>query len=412
MKLLPALLASVLAFLPPLQAETDWPEFRGPLHNGHAPEADVPLTWSSRENVRWKIAVPGRAWSTPVARGDRFWITTAVMSDDRLSLEARAYWLEDGSPIWKQSVFELETPRIHQKNSHASPSPYLVGNRLVVHFGPHGTAALDAETGEVHWRQTGLTYSPVHGPGGSPAVGDGRIFLSCDGADDPFVVALSLADGSILWKTMREVEVTRPFSFSTPRRFSFDGRNLVAVPGSGAVIAYDETDGDEVWRFRYGEGFSVVPRPVFHDDHIYVCSGFMRATLYAIRLGGSGDITDSHLAWSDDKAIPRESSPIVVDDLLYISDDKGILSCFDAKNGEEKYRERLEGAGGYSASPVYASGHLFFHSGQGLTTVVKPGETFEKVAENDLAHYGLSSLAVLEDGFLIRSENHIYRIGE
>jgi outer membrane protein assembly factor BamB len=191
-----------------------------------------------------------------------------------------------------------------------------------------------------------------------------------------------------------------------------NGAAEAVIPGSGAVVAYDPADGKEIWRFRYADGYSVVPRPLFHDGKIYVCSGFNRAVLFAIRAGGKGDITDTHLIWKDDKAVPKESSPIIVDDLIYLNDDKGVLSCFVAASGEELYRERLEGQGGYSASPVYAGGHLFFHNGSGITTVVKPGRTFTKVAENSLGEAGLSSFAVVSDGFVIRTEGHLVLIGE
>ncbi len=397
-----------------LQADTTWPEFRGPDGDGHAPKAKVPLIWSQTKNVKWKIEVPGKGWSTPVASGDHFWITTAVQNGEKLDLEARCYSIRDGKEVWKQILFSQVSPKIHKKNSHASASPLLVGSQLIAHFGPYGTAALDAKSGRVNWKQTELTFKPVHGNGGSPVAGEDRIFFSCDGASDPFVASLSLKDGSILWKTPRKVAVSKTFSFSTPLRLpaTLGQPRLVAIPGSGAVVAYEEATGKEVWRFLYGEGYSVVPRPVLGDNLLYVSSGFNRAILYAIRLGGKGDITDSHLAWSNEKAIPKESSFILVDDLIYLNDDKGVLSCFDATTGEEKYRERLPGTGNYSSSPVYASGHLFFHSENGQTTVVKPGPDFRIVADNDIDGYGLCSFSVISDGFLIRTESSIYRIGD
>lgn len=403
-----------LAVTIPLQAKPDWPDFRGPGGEGHASESEVPLRWSQSQNVRWKINVPGEGWSSPIAKGDYFWVTTAIENGGKTDFVAKCFRLKDGSEVWSQSLFSADTPAKHKKNSYASPSPLLVGRQVIAHFGPYGTAAVDAITGKVNWKQTSIVYKPVHGNGGSPVAGDDRIFFSCDGAADPFVVSLSLADGSILWRTPRKVEVSRKFSFSTPLRLPQQAGEprLVAVPGSGAVIAYEEATGKEVWRFDYDEGYSVVPRPVLHEDILYACSGFNRASLFAIKLGGKGDITESHLAWKNDKAIPKESSPIIVEGLLYLNDDKGVLSCFDAKTGEEIYRERLSGTGNYSASPVYASGHLFFHSENGQTTVVKPGKEFTVTATNDLDSYGLSSFGVLDDGFLIRTENEIYRVGE
>lgn len=389
-----------------------WPEFRGPSADGHAPDARVPLLWSATKNIRWKVPVDGKAWSSPVVDGDRVYITTAVVEGELLKLEARACQLADGAEIWKKVVFEKPVGNIHQKNSHASPTPVIADGKLYVHFGHDGTAALDAADGRVIWTQTGLPYSPVHGNGGSPVLHGDRLIFASDGEKDPFVAALNKDSGAILWKTPREVEVGRTFSFSTPLMIEVNGAAEAVIPGSGAVVAYDPADGKEIWRFRYADGYSVVPRPLFHDGKIYVCSGFNRAVLFAIRAGGKGDITDTHLVWKDDKAVPKESSPIIVDDLIYLNDDKGVLSCFVAATGEELYRERLEGQGGYSASPVYAGGHLFFHNGSGITTVVKPGRTFTKVAENSLGEAGLSSFAVVSDGFIVRTEGHLVHIGE
>lgn len=411
MKLLP--IATTLLFLSCPASHADfWPQFRGPQGQGHAPGAEVPLRWSTSENVRWKVAVAGKAWSSPVVGGDRIYLTTAVEEGGDLSLRAQARDLESGATIWDREVFRTEAGPMHRKNSQASPTPILADGRLYLHFGHLGTACLETDDGAAVWTRDDLEYPPVHGNGGSPALFEDRLIFSCDGARNPEVVALDRADGSVLWRTPRNVEVKRTFSFSTPLVIQVDGASQVVLPGSGAVIAYDPADGGEIWRFRYGEGYSVVPRPLFRDGILYVCSGFNRASLYAIRVDGKGDVTDSHLVWMDDKAVPKESSPILVGGSLYMNDDKGILSCLDAKTGEEIYRERLDGQGGYSASPVYTSGHLFFHNGEGITTVVRPGPTFEKVAENSIGEYGLSSFAVVSDGFVLRTENHLIRVGE
>jgi outer membrane protein assembly factor BamB len=406
------LFLACFSFLPARIEAASWPGFRGPTADGHAPATKVPLFWSATSGIRWKVPVAGKAWSSPVVEGDRVFVTTGVITGEMMSLEARAYQLSDGKEVWKQTVFEKPAGGIHQKNSHASPTPVLSDGRLYVHFGHDGTAALDATDGTILWTQASLTYSPVHGNGGSPVVHQGRLIFSCDGEKDPFVAALDTASGKVLWKTPRAVEVSRTFSFSTPLIIEVDGLAQAVIPGSGAVVAYDPNDGREIWRFRYAEGYSVVPQPLYHDGMIYVCSGFNRAILFAIKADGRGDVTDTHLVWSDDKAVPKESSPIIVDDLIYLNDDKGILSCFVAATGEELYRERLEGQGGYSASPVYAGGHLFFHNGSGITTVIKPGRSFSKVAENSLGEPGLSSFAVVPDGFIMRSEDHLIRIGE
>lgn len=406
------LLAVVILFLSASARSDYWPEFRGETAQGHAPAADVPLTWSADEAIRWRVPVAGKAWSSPVVADGRVFLSTAEVTGERLSLQAHAYSLKDGTLIWKQEIFEKPDESMHKKNSHASPTPVFAEGRLYVHFGHHGTAALDAGTGGILWKQSSLPYTPVHGTGGSPALWEDRLIFSCDGGEDPFVAALDKTSGEVLWKTFRKVEVQRPFSFSTPLLIEVDGSPQAVIPGSGAVISYDPRDGREIWRSHYGEGFSVVPRPLYHEGKIYVCSGFGVAHLYAIRPDGQGDVTGTHVVWKEEKQIPKESSPIIAEGLLFINDDKGILSCLDPETGEEYYRERLDGRGGYSSSPVYAGGHLFFHNGEGVTTVVKPGKTFTEVARNELGEYGLSSFAVISDGFLVRTENSLIRIGK
>lgn len=408
-----AMLCFTALSCPALSARADsWPEFRGPDGDGHASSARVPLRWSATSQIRWKIPVDGKAWSSPVVEGDRVYVTTAIVEAEDLRLEAHAYRLADGKEIWKQVVFAKPAGPIHAKNSHASPTPVIADGRLYLHFGHEGTAALDAAEGKLLWTQTSLSYPPAHGNGGSPVLHGNGLIFACDGVKDPFVAALDKDNGKILWKTARAVEVKSKFSFSTPLLIEINGATQAVIPGSGAVVAYNPRDGKEIWRFRYGEGYSVVPRPLYHEGIIYVCSGFGRAVLFAVKADGKGDITDTHLVWKDDKAIPKESSPILVDGLLYLNDDKGVLTCFDAATGEEIYRERLDGQGGYSASPVYAGGHLFFHNGSGMTTVIKPGRTFTKVAENSIGEPGLSSFAVVDDGFIVRTEKHLFRIGE
>ena len=409
-RLLPALLS--LSFLLPLTAADSWPEFRGPTADGHAPEAKVPTLWSATSKIRWKVPVPGKAWSSPVIADGRIYITSAVSEGGQLSLRAMCFELADGKPVWDREIFKKAEGAIHQKNSHASPTPVYAEGKLFVHFGHDGTAALNAGDGTILWTQTSLSYAPVHGNGGSPILHEGKLIFSNDGQADPFIVALNATDGSVAWKTPRNVTVTRTFSFSTPLLIEVKGKTQILSPASGAVIAYNPADGREIWRFRYGEGYSVVPRPLHRDGVIYVCSGFNRAILFAVKTDGTGDVTDTHLVWQDDKTVPKESSPILVGDEIFFNDDKGILSCLDAATGKEHYRERLDGQGGYSASPVYAGGHLYFHNGNGITTVVKPGKTFFKVAENQLGEFGLSSFAVVSDGFVIRTEGHLIRIGE
>ncbi|NNE90523.1 MAG: PQQ-binding-like beta-propeller repeat protein [Verrucomicrobiales bacterium] len=404
-------LVASAALFPTLAIAEHWTEFRGAGQQGHAPaDVEVPLRWSESQNIAWKTPIAGKAWSSPIVVGSRVFVTTAV-EEDGLSLRVIAVDLESGKPIWDTEVRKKpDAGRMHKKNSHASPTPVFEDGKIYAHFGHHGTYCVDAKSGDIVWKQESIEYPPVHGTGGSPIVLGDKLIFSCDGAKDPIVVALDKSTGDIDWKTDRDVEVSRKFSFSTPLPIEVDGKTQVVVPGSGALISYDPENGNEIWRCLWGEGYSVVPRPVYSHGLVIGCSGFNTANMIAVDPTGTGDVTDSHKKWEISKRIPKESSPIVVGDLLFVNDDKGILSCVEVKTGEVKYEQRLDGQGGYSASPVYAGGHLFFHNGDGITTVVKPTDRFEKVAENSIGEYGLSSFGVAPDGFLIRTESNLIRV--
>ena len=205
--------------------------------------------------------------------------------------------------------------------------------------------------------------------------------------------------------------VKNNFSFTTPLLIEANGKRQLISPASGAVISYDPTSGKELWRCGYDQGYSVVSRPLYAHGLIYVSTGFNRAKLMAIRPDGKGDISKTHVAWVHEKAVPKESSPIIVDDYLYMNDDKGVGTCLDAKTGKVIWEERLS-KHNFSASPIYAGGLIYFHDGEGVTTVVKPGKKLDVVATNDLGEHGLSSFAVTDGSLLIRTESALYRIGK
>ncbi|MCB1063104.1 MAG: PQQ-binding-like beta-propeller repeat protein [Verrucomicrobiae bacterium] len=393
-----------------LQAE-EWTEFRGPGGQGHSEAKNLPSEWSKRNHVKWETEVPGTGWSSPVIVNGRVYLTSAVEDRSKLSLQALAFDAESGKPIWNTEVFSVDSPtKIHSKNSHASPTAIFEDGKVYVHFGHDGTACVDATSGAVIWKQSSLPYPPVHGNGGSPIIVGDKLIFSSDAASDPFIVALNKTTGEVVWKTARNVETKRTFSFSTPLAIEVNGKTQVISPASGAVISYDPETGTEIWRCLYGEGYSVVPRPVFANGLVYVCSGFNRAILYAIRPDGEGDVTKTHIAWEYSKTVPKESSILVVDDLVYLNDDKGIATCLDAKTGEVQWQERLA-AGGYSASPIYADGKIYFQNGEGVGTVIRPGRKFDKIAENDIGEHGLASYGVTEGALFIRTDTKLFRIG-
>lgn len=390
----------------------DWPEFRGPTGQGLSTARQVPTEWSATRNVVWKTAIPGEGWSSPVLVGTRIYLTTATPSAaGGLDLQALAVDAETGRTLWVTSVFreEAATPSaIHRKNSNASPTPVVSGDRLYVHFGHLGTACLDLE-GTVLWRQDSLRYPPVHGNGGSPVLWGDRLLFSCDGASNPFVVALDARTGAVRWKTPRVTDAAKTFSFSTALIITNGARTELISPGSGAVVAYAPDDGRELWRVRYGNGYSVVPRPVFAHGLLFIGTGYDRASLLAIRPGDQGDATETHIAWQTARGAPNTPSTLVVGDQVYFVSDSGVATCADARTGTVRWNERLEGD--YSASPVWAEDRIYFLNESGLCTVIRAGTTFEILARNDLGERTLASPAVTDGALFIRTQTQLYRIG-
>lgn len=395
-----------------LLAASDWPEFRGPTGQGLSEARNVPMHWNSTSNVLWKAAIPGEGWSSPVLVNGRIYLTTAVSESTNTALHALCVNARDGRIHWNVEVLQPDpdaTRVMHKKNSLASPTAIVRDDRVYVHFGHMGTAALDL-SGKILWRQTGLKYAPMHGNGGSPAlVGDALVF-NCDGETDPFVVALEAKTGRVRWKTARDSSAARKFSFSTPLAIEVDGRTQLISPASGFVAAYDPADGRELWRARYPEGFSVIPRPVFAHDLLFLSSSFMRPVVYAIKpAGAQGDVTDTHIVWSHQKGAPNTPSPLVAGDEVYFVSDSGIATCLDARTGTVHWSERV--GGDFSASPVLAEGRIYFQNEQGVGTVLKAGKSFEVLAKNDLGERTLASPAVADNTLLLRSQSHLWRIG-
>lgn len=397
-----------------LPAATDsWPEFRGPTGQGISAATRLPTEWSATKNVAWKQAVPGTGWSSPVVAAGRIYLTTAVTDAGSKTPSLRVLSLDaaTGSKGWETEVFtpaEARPQPIHRKNSEASPTPILADGKLFVHFGHHGTAALGLD-GKILWRNRDLGYDAVHGNGGSPVLAGDRLIFSADGNDSPFVVALDAATGQVAWKIARPAGPRQKFSFATPLFITVAGQPQVIAPGSGAVSALDPRDGRELWRVRYGGGYSVVPRPVYAHGLIYLGTGYNRADLLVIRPDGAGDVTDTHIVWRTTKGAPLTPSVVVVGDELYAVNDAGLVSCWDAKTGAVHWQEKIDG--NYSASPIAAGDHLYFLNETGLTTILRAGRTFTKVAANALDEPTLASFAVVADSLLIRTATHLYRIG-
>lgn len=392
----------------------DWTEFRGPMGNGHSEATNLPREWSEDQHIQWKASVEGLGWSSPVVRNDRIFLTTAIPAADGNghSLNVVCLKAADGSEEWNTTVIQQmpDGVEMHKKNSHASPTPVVDGELIYVHFGPNGTACLNTR-GEILWKNTTLSYQSQHGTGGCPALYKDTLVICCDGKDHRFVAGLNKVDGKVKWKTDRELEPSRGFSFSTPTIIESANRVQAVCPGSGGVWSYDVLTGEQIWRVAYGEGYSVVPRPIVAHGLVYVCSGFGDGQLIAIDPGGEGDVTETHVKWRSKKGVPKSPSVIIVGDELYMVDDRGIASCLDAITGDLHWQHRLKG--GFSASPSYADGVIYFQNETGQTTVIKPGTSFDEVATNNLGDGKLrtfASFGFVGSSILLRNETHLYRI--
>lgn len=420
----------------------DWLQFRGPTGDGRAEAKNLPTTWDVFDRPTWQVDIPGQGWSSPLVIGERIWLTAAESTaltteqrDARLSLSSGTIGREDreqfqvhaavtcyaieiaatsGELLRAIELFTCQSPPpIHATNSYASPTAVSDGQSLVCHFGSLGTACLDVATGRVKW-QARFEFDEVTGPGSSPALADGIVIIPCDGADQQFVTGLHVETGASKWKTQRppiaDTDTRRRRAFSTPLVVEHAGRKQAIVPGAQWVVSYDPATGEELWRANVGVGqHATVPRPVFQDGLVYVCTGYLRPQLWAIRVDGSGDVTETHVAWKFDKQVPEVSSPVLVGAEIYFVSSLGVATCLEANTGAPLWQHRL--GGNYAASPLAADGKLYFTSIEGITTVVRPGRDYDELAKNQLFGQTQASLAVCGEALLIRADRKLHCLG-
>jgi outer membrane protein assembly factor BamB len=410
-----ARLLPVLILWPALApAGENWPEFRGPTADGHSDSAGVPLTWSETENVAWKTPIHGRGWSSPVVWGAQVWLTTAT--EDGRKLFAVCVDRATGEIVHDRQVFDVEEPELIPKmNTYASPTPVIEAGRVYVHFGTYGTACLDTETAETVWTRRDLNCEHHMGPGSSPTLFGDLLVFHVDGMDVQYVIALDKATGKTVWKTDRSIDYTfvMPFSrkaFCMPTFIgSGEGVRMIS-PGGKGVMAYDPRTGEELWKVRYF-GWSIAPRPVFGHGLVFVVIDHDHPELWAIRLGGQGDVTQTHVAWKLRKGMPNVASLLLIDDLLFMVNEMGLASCVEADSGEIVWQQRMKGS--WWASPVYVDGRIYYFNRHADATVVGPGRRFHRLAANELGDdedLMMASPAVAGKAFFLRTSTHLYRI--
>jgi len=386
-----------------------WPRWRGPSGQGHVAGANYVDRWSATENVKWKTPVPGRGHSSPIVWGDYIFLTTA-RDESRLSM--LAYSRADGRLLWDTPVPTiLGVEHTYPKNSKASATPATDGELIYASFGTHGLAAFDF-SGRLVWQRPIGQIDNYHGSAGSPVLYKDRLFIYQDTrrtADTgAFVAAFDRKTGKTLWRTDRSQTV----GWGTPIVIDAGDRDELIVNSQQLVQAYDPDTGRELWRVR-GMLREVIPTCVVGHGLVFCSSGRAGPT-FAIRPGGSGDVTDTHVVWSSPKGSPFVPSGLIHGDLLYLVNDmQSILTVYHAKTGAVAYQDRLGQPvrEGFSVSPVAVGNKLFFTNDMGQTFVVEAGPAFKLLHVNELGAQVIASPALVDGIWYWRTDRELLAIG-
>lgn len=418
-------LALVLSSFP---TRADWPEFRGPFQDGHATApgktkpAGLPITWSETNNVKWKTEIPFTGWSTPVVMGKQVWLTTATT--DGHDFYAICVDADTGAIRFNEKIFHADNPEplgdAISMNCYATPSPVIESGRVYVHFGSYGTACLNTRNFKTLWKRTDLPCRHFRGPSSSPIIYKDLLILTLDGVDLQYHVALNKFTGETIWKTNRtavwhdENEQGKPMregdlrkSHSTPVVVNAGGKPLMLCPGAKAAYGYDPRNGHELWKVSYND-YSTAPRAVFDGTRAFFITGGTLKEMWAVKVDGQGDVTETGVAWKSKSHIGRYASPLLIEGLLYVVADENYITCFEPATGQVVWAERIPGR--YAASPVYADGRIYVFNQQGVGTVIKPGRAFEIIGTNSLADGFMASPAVSGKSFFLRTRTHLYRV--
>jgi outer membrane protein assembly factor BamB len=417
--------------------ETNWPQWRGPEGSGVSAERNLPEEWGETKNVRWKTPLPGKGHSSPVVWGKRVFVTTAVEgevvpgakavehkiegqvwrhpdsvgADRKHALKVIALDRDTGRILWERTAWE-GTPYDdrHRKSSFASATPATDGRMVYAYFGTEGLYAYDF-SGKLAWKAVvGKLANSGMGTGTSPVLHENLVIIQADEEEgqNSSVVAYDKKTGKEVWRTPRKVQI----SWATPLLVNTGRRTELITSGNEAVISYDPATGKELWRSK-GLESNAIPSPVATSAHdmVVVSAGFPAKAAYAIRLGASGELKDSDIAWKYAKGTAYVPSPILYGDYIYLLTDKGIMTCLDARTGEVKYEGgRPPVPAAFTASPVAFDGKILLTSEDGDTFVVKAGPKHEVLRTNSVGEPVYASPAVAGGKIFIRGEKHLYAI--
>jgi outer membrane protein assembly factor BamB len=415
----------------------NWPQWRGPDGQGVSNEKNLPTKWSATKNIKWKTAIAGRSHSSPIVWGNKIFLTTAIegpvvpgakavkhMDGDKEFLHPDSIGADhkhtfkvicinatSGKILWEQTAFE-GTPydNRHRKSSFAASTPATDGKYVYAFFGSEGLYAYDM-SGKLVWKaDLGKLGTVGMGTGTSPILHDNLVVMQCDEDNGvaSFIVALDKKTGKEVWKTPRKVQV----SWATPILVRTARRAELITSGTEAIVAYDPATGKELWRHK-GVESNAIPSPVANNEVVFLSAGSPAKIVMAIRLGAAGDLTDSaNVAWKYSKGTAYVPSPILYGDYLYLTTDRGILTCLNAKTGELIYEGgRVPIPATFTASPVAFDGKILLTSEDGDTFLVKAGPKHEILGSNSVGEPVYASPAIADGRIFIRGEKNLYAIG-
>jgi outer membrane protein assembly factor BamB len=396
----------------------DWPCFRGPGHQGISQEKGVPTKWSATENIRWKTAIPGEGWSSPIVVGDKIFVTTAT--DEGTSLHLICLDRKSGQTTWDREIIKQKAGHKQQYNSYATSTPTSDGQRLYV-IACDGRILGVSMEGSVEWTNADFDYYSEHGLAVSPVLYEDLVIVAFDWSDRPpnekvgwqvpwdkaVILAVDKNSGKMRWRGSRG---SSRIAHVTPQVVKVDGQDQL-ISGAGNVVqGFDAGTGARIWTVSSpGEG--VVPSVVIGEGLVFTASGFGESRVVAVRLGGAkGDVTKTHTVWESREDVPKMSSMLYVAPHLYLATETGVAKCFEAATGEVLWRQRLGPK--FSASPVWADGKIYFLAENGRMTVVEDGPQYKVVAQNELGEKCCASPAISQGNLFIRTDKALYCIGQ
>ena len=390
----------------PLRAE-NWPTWRGPRLDGTSLEQNIPVKWSATENIAWRAELPGGGHASPIVWENKvFTVAANPQTEERLLL---CLDRKDGKILWQRTVLKSPMERKHRENSHASSTPATDGKRVFCTFldGTEVVIAAYDVNGNPLWSKRPGTFFSVHGFSSTPILFEGKVIVNCDQDGDGYIVALAVDDGHEVWRIARP---NKTRSYCTPLIRDIGGITEMALAGSKCVASYDPRTGKQRWIID-GPTDQFVASLVFneHANLFFLTAGFPEHHILAIRPGGQGNVTQTHIAWRTHEGAAYVPSPIAAGDYCLVVSDLGYAHCFDAKTGNILWKTRL---GHHHASLVSANGLVYFLKDDGVCNVVRPGPAYDLVATNELGEATYASPAISDGQIFIRGEKSLVCIGK